>query len=226
MVTVEQQREVWHPETIEGPRVRLRHHRLSDLPEVRRWYRDPELARLTRYSLRPMSDGEIDRFFHGRLMSPESVAYAIETRDTRRLIGLTTFSNLDPDNGTVLFHISIGEPDAWGSGYGTEATELMLWLAFDRIGLHRVALSVFAFNERAIRSYEKAGFKVEGRDREAIVRDGARWDELRMGIIAREWQAHEDEAEGLEGGADVPGAEVPETEAQDPGAESPEAEAR
>jgi RimJ/RimL family protein N-acetyltransferase len=191
MVTVEQQREVWHPDTIEGPRVTLRHHQLGDLPDIRRWYSDPEMARLTRYSLRPMSDGEIDRFFHGRLMSPESVAYAIDTRDTGRLIGLTTFSNLDPDNSSVLFHISIGEPDARGSGYGTEATELMLWLAFERIGLHRVALSVFAFNKRAIHSYQKVGFKIEGRDREAIVRDGNRWDELRMGILAAEWRARQ-----------------------------------
>ena len=192
MVTVEEQREVWNPPAIEGGQVVLRHHRSSDLAAVRRWYRDPELARLTRYSLRPMSDDEIDRFFHGRLMSSESVAYAIDVRETGRLIGLTTFSNLDPENSSVMFHITIGEADAWGHGYGTEATELMLWLAFERIGLHRVALSVFGFNERAIRSYEKAGFRIEGRDRQAIVRDGQRWDELSMGILAPEWQARRD----------------------------------
>ena len=189
MVTVEQPRDVWNPPLIEGQRVILRRHRSDDLPVVRRWYRDPELARLTRYALRPMSDDEIDRFFHGRLMSPESVAYAIDLRGSGRLIGLTTFSNLDPDNGSVLFHISIGEADAWGYGYGSEATELMLWLAFERIGLHRVGLSVFSFNERVIRAYEKAGFQVEGREREAIVRDGHRWDELTMGVLAPEWQA-------------------------------------
>lgn len=166
----------------------LRHHRPDDLPHVRRWYRDPELARLTRYTVKPMTDEEIDRFFHGRLMSPESVAYAIDVRETGRLIGLTTFSNLDPDNGSVLFHISIGEPDAWGRGYGTEATRLMLQLAFERIGLHRVALSVFSFNERAIRSYQKAGFRLEGRAREAIVRDGQRFDELSMAVLAAEWR--------------------------------------
>lgn len=189
MVTTDQPRDVWKPPSIEGSHVVLRHHRLDDLPHIRRWYRDLELARLTRYSLQPMNDEEIDRFFHGRLMSPESVAYAIEVRDTGRLIGLTTFSNLDPDNGSVLFHISIGEPDTWGRGYGTEATELMLQLAFERIGLHRVGLSVFSFNERAIRSYRKAGFRLEGRAREAILRGGERFDELTMGILAPEWLA-------------------------------------
>jgi RimJ/RimL family protein N-acetyltransferase len=189
MVTVDRLREVWNPARIEGERVVLRHHRPEDLPIVRRWYRDPELARLTRYSLTPMTDDEIDRFFHGRLLSPGSVAYAIDIRESGRLIGLTTFSNLDPDNGSVLFHISLGEHDTWGQGYGTEATRLMLGLAFDVIGLHRVSLSVFSFNERAIRSYEKAGFRLEGRAREAILRDGQRRDELTMAILAPEWRA-------------------------------------
>jgi RimJ/RimL family protein N-acetyltransferase len=193
MVTVEQQRQTWHPATIDGSRVQLRHHRYEDLADVRRWYRDPELARLTRYSLRPMSDDEIDRFFHGRLMSPEQLAYAIAIRETGRLVGSTTFSNLDPDNGSARFHISIGESDVLGTGYGTEATELMLRLAFERIGLHRVALSVFDFNSRAIRSYEKVGFTIEGRHREAIARDGQRWDELTMGVLAAEWQARQDD---------------------------------
>ncbi|HKZ92525.1 MAG TPA: GNAT family protein [Candidatus Limnocylindrales bacterium] len=189
MVTLDQPRDVWNPPSIEGPRVVLRYHRLDDLPHVRRWYRDPELARLTRYSLQPMTDDEVDRFFHGRLMSPETVAYAIDLRDSGRLIGLTTFSHLDPDNGSVIFHISIGEPDAWNQGFGTEATGLMLQLAFERIGLHRVGLSVFSFNERAIRSYQKAGFRLEGRAREAIARDGERFDELTMGILAPDWRA-------------------------------------
>lgn len=189
MVSVEKGRDVWNPPSIEGRLVVLRRHRPEDLATLRRWYRDPELARLTRYSLRPMGDEEIERFFMSRLLSPEAVAYAIDVRETGRLIGLTTFSNLDPANGTVLFHISIGEADAWGQGYGTEAARLMLWLAFERIGLHRVGLTVFSFNERAIRSYEKAGFRVEGREREAIIRDGRRWDELTMGILATEWQA-------------------------------------
>ncbi len=193
MVTVEEQRQVWHPATIGGERVLLRHHRPEDLADIRSWYRDPELARLTRHSLRTMSVEEIDRFFHTRLMSPEQVGYAIVVRESGRLIGSTTFSNLDPDNGSVLFHISIGASGLWGEGYGTEATELMLWLAFERIGLHRVGLSVFGFNTRAIRSYQKAGFTLEGRHREAILRDGGRWDELTMGILASEWQARQED---------------------------------
>ncbi len=177
----------WNPPVLGGHLVTLRRHRPENLPTISRWYRDPELTRLTRYSTRPMPQEEVDRFFQARLLAPSSVAYGIHESITDRLIGLTTFSSLDGDNGSVLFHITIGEHDAWGRGFGTEATRLMLWLAFERMGLHRVGLSVFAFNERAIRSYRKAGFTEEGRLRSAIARDDRWWDEVLMGILRDEW---------------------------------------
>jgi RimJ/RimL family protein N-acetyltransferase len=107
---------------------------------------------------------------------------------------VTTFSALDVDNGSALFHITIGERDAWGKGYGTDAAHLMVGHAFKGLGLHRVALSVFSFNERAIRSYEKVGFRVEGRLREAIWRDGQYWDEVQMGVLREEWLRREEAA--------------------------------
>jgi RimJ/RimL family protein N-acetyltransferase len=180
-------RDDWHPPTLEGRQVILRRHRSDDLVAIRRWYSDPEIGRLTRYQQLPMTDIEIERFFKSRLLSPDALAYAIVEREITRLVGFTTFSALDPDNGSVLFHITIGERDAWGRGLGTEATELMLEHAFGRLGLHRVGLSVFEFNERAIRAYEKAGFREEGRSREAILREGRYWDELQMGILRDEW---------------------------------------
>jgi RimJ/RimL family protein N-acetyltransferase len=183
------ERDSWNPPVLSGRLVTLRRHRPENLGAISRWYRDPELSRLTRYSMRPMPQEEIDRFFATRLLAGGSVAYGIHERGTERLIGLTTFSSLDADNGSVLFHITIGERDAWGHGFGTEAAELMLWLAFERMGLHRVGLSVFAFNERAIRSYRKAGFVEEGRLRSAIARDSRYWDEVLMGILRDEWLA-------------------------------------
>lgn len=182
-------RDQWHPPALEGRLVTLRRHRPENLGPVLRWYRDPELARLTRYQTRPMPVAEVEHYFSARLLAPDALAYAIHERPGDRLVGITTFSALDPDNGSALFHITIGERDAWGHGLGTEATALMLAHGFERLGLHRVSLSVFAFNERAIRAYEKAGFSIEGRLREAIWRDGRYWDELVMGILVDEWRA-------------------------------------
>lgn len=182
-------RDYWHPPLIRGQKVVLRRPRADDLPHVRRWYVDPELARLTRYQTRPMSDSEIELFFRSRLLAPDALAYAILELPSQRLVGFTTFSGLDADNGSVLYHITIGEREAWNRGLGTETTALMLGHAFERLGLHRVGLTVFEFNERAIRAYEKAGFRIEGRLREAVRRDGRFWDEITMGVLEHEWHA-------------------------------------
>jgi RimJ/RimL family protein N-acetyltransferase len=182
-------RDLWHPPQIEGHVVALRRPIQGDLPSVVRWYRDPEVARLTRYQERQMNQAEIQRFFEVRMLAPDALAYCIVEVSTGRLIGFTTFSALDGDNGSVMFHITIGERDAWGRGLGTEATQLMLQHAFERLGLHRVGLAVFSYNTRAIRAYEKAGFRVEGRLREAIQRKGEYFDEVQMGILAGEWFA-------------------------------------
>jgi RimJ/RimL family protein N-acetyltransferase len=136
-----------------------------------------------------MRPDEIERFFMMRALGPDTLAMGIHIRASGRLIGSCAFSQLDGDNGSVLFHITIGEHDAWGHGYGGEATELMVEHAFGSLGLHRVSLSVFAFNERAIRSYQRVGFEIEGRAREAIWRDGRWWDEIHMSVLEPEWRA-------------------------------------
>jgi RimJ/RimL family protein N-acetyltransferase len=174
-----------------GPTVVLRRHRPENLAAFQRWYRDPEVSRLTRYRTEPMSADEVERYFRARVMGGETLSYGIHLAEGDRLVGSATFSQLDVDNGSVTYHITIGERDCWGRGYGTEATELMLELAFERLGLHRVALAVFEFNRRAIRSYEKAGFRIEGRLRDAIWRNGRHWDEISMSILESEWRAHE-----------------------------------
>lgn len=168
----------------------LRRHVPENLDAFRRWYRDPDVARLARYQDGPMAIEEIDRFFGARALGPESMTVAIHVRATDRLIGTCALSQMDGDNGSALFHITIGEKDAWGRGYGTEATRLMIDHAFGALGLHRVALSVFEFNERAIRSYVSCGFVTEGRARQAIWRDGRWWDELQMSMLETDWQQH------------------------------------
>jgi RimJ/RimL family protein N-acetyltransferase len=173
----------WFPERLVGSRVVLRRHVPDNLAAFRTWYADPEIARLARYQQAPMRPEEIERFFTARVIGPEAMAMAIHEASTDRLIGTCAFSQLDGDNGSALYHITIGEKDAWGHGYGTDATQLMLDHAFGTMGLHRIALYVFEFNERAIRTYQRCGFVVEGRSRESIFRDGRWWDELAMSVL-------------------------------------------
>jgi len=206
-------RRTWFPEVLTGDGVVLRRHVPSNLRAFQRWYTDPEVVRLTRYQDSPMRPDEIERFFAARALGSDSLAMAIHRRDDDRLIGTCALSQLDADNGSALFHITIGEKDAWGHGFGTEATRLMIDHAFGGLGLHRVGLTVFAFNERAIRSYRSVGFVVEGRAREAIWREGRWWDEISMSILDGDWQA-------MPRATRAPGSEA-EVQAGEPAAAAP-----
>ena len=177
----------WFPDVLIGTHVVLRRHVSDNLAAFQRWYSDAEVSRLTRYQDGPMRPEEIERFFVARALGAEALSLAVHVRETDRLIGTCALSQLDSDNGSALYHITIGEKDTWGRGYGTEATRLMLDHAFGTLNLHRIGLTVFEFNERAIRSYRSCGFVVEGRAREAIWRDGRWWDELSMSVLHSDW---------------------------------------
>ncbi len=202
----------WFPESLPGDLVVLRRHAPTNLKAFQRWYADPAVVRLTRYQDSPMRPDEIERFFAARALGADSLAMAIHVRADDRLIGTCALSQLDADNGSALFHITIGEQDAWGHGYGTEATRLMMDHAFGGLGLHRVGLTVFSFNDRALRSYRSVGFVVEGRAREAIWREGRWWDEISMSLLDSDWKklrrrrASADEADAA-AEAEIPGPE-------------------
>jgi RimJ/RimL family protein N-acetyltransferase len=198
----------WFPESISGSQVVLRRHVPENLTAFRRWYADREIARLARYQETPMRTEEIERFFTARVVGPEALAMAVHLRATDRLIGTCAFSQLDADNGSALYHITIGESDAWGKGYGTEATQLMLDHAFGAMGLHRIALFVFEFNERAVRAYKRCGFVIEGRARESIWRDGRWWDELAMSVLESDWRKRRAAAEAEAGAASAVGPDA------------------
>jgi RimJ/RimL family protein N-acetyltransferase len=89
--------------------------------------------------------------------------------------------------------IGLGEREFWGKGYGTDAMRIILRYAFTELNLHRVTLNVFEYNPRGVRSYEKAGFVLEGRQRGVLLREGRRWDEIYMGILREDWLKQQQE---------------------------------
>ena len=121
--------------------------------------------------------------------------FTIRTCDEDRLVGDISLEIVNWIHGEAFVGIGIGDRQDWGKGYGTEAMQLLLRYAFHELNLHRVTLNVFDYNLRAIRSYEKAGFRIEGRVRQIMRRDGERHDFVYMGILDSEWEAqHETSA--------------------------------
>lgn len=121
--------------------------------------------------------------------NPRAVNLRIRTLAEDKLIGFVVLHSIEWNNQTALLAIGIGEADYRGKGYGSDTLRLILRYAFRELNLYRVGLSVFAYNERAIRAYERVGFIHEGRIRGFAYRDGQRHDELIMGILHDEWRA-------------------------------------
>ena len=99
------------------------------------------------------------------------------------LIGNISLMNVNLISRKATLGIFIGDEENRSKGYGTEAMKLLVDYVFNILGLHNIDLNVFAFNEQAIRAYEKVGFKEYGRRHESYFLDGKFYDEISMEII-------------------------------------------
>jgi RimJ/RimL family protein N-acetyltransferase len=170
---------------IRGAKTRLRTLERDDLPHFVRWINDPETRRfmVVRY---PLSLVEEESWWEGFLDRKNDHIFAIEARDGT-YIGNIGLHSLDWENRRAQLGIIIGEKAYWGKGYGSDAIEAMLGWAFSYLNLNRISLSVYAYNERAIRCYRKCGFQHEGTMRQARYSDGQYYDELVMGILREDF---------------------------------------
>jgi RimJ/RimL family protein N-acetyltransferase len=120
-------------------------------------------------------------------ISPASYFFSIRALAEDNLLGELNLDVVNWSGRDAFVGLGIGEPEYWSRGYGTDAMNVLLRFAFTEINLRRVSLTVFEYNPRAIRSYEKAGFRHEGHLRDLLHREGRRWNELYMGILREEW---------------------------------------
>lgn len=172
---------------LSGEQVILRRFTPDDLEVVLAGVNDPQGARLTG------THGTFDRdqiaAYIQRNLRPEAdrAAFIFADIDTQRAIGEVVINEMDSDNHSANIRIAIFDPADWGRGYGTDAMRLMVTYGFETLHLHRIELGVYAFNPRAIRAYEKAGFRREGVRREALYWEGEYHDMIIMSVLEQEW---------------------------------------
>jgi RimJ/RimL family protein N-acetyltransferase len=158
----------------------------EDAPVLARWNQDLE------FTARMGSPGEAhslemrqEFYDKNARMRADSVEFAVLLLATGQLIGFGGLFDISPAMTATLF-VGIGERDHWGQGLGTEATRLLCEYGFFFRSLHSVKVEVNGYNRRAIRVYERLGFKLVGRLRDAIMMNGIRYDQVIMDLLRHE----------------------------------------
>lgn len=168
----------------------------DDSPEVlakafAKWDRDTEQHRLADSDPAQLwSEKKLKEFIEKRSKNrSQSFRFSIRTLANDKLIGGAGLWINSWTHADTWLGISIGDRDYWGKGCGTDAMRLIVQYGFLELNLRRISLGLHAYNERALKTYQKIGFQLEGRIRGEGFRDGVRYDSLWMGILREEWLA-------------------------------------
>ncbi|MEV1050845.1 GNAT family protein [Streptomyces sp. NPDC059017] len=176
--------------TLTGTKVVLRPLTEEDAPTMAAILGDTEVLLLTGSAgTPPFPDERLRSWYATRGDQPDRLDLGVVDRDSGELVGEAVLNNWDERNGSCNFRILIG-PRGRDRGLGTEAVRLVTGYGFERLGLNRISLSVYDFNPRARRAYEKAGFVAEGTEREVLRHEDGWVDATNMSVLAREWAVH------------------------------------
>jgi len=153
------------------------------------WLSDPDVAiPLGDEAYYVYSAGKVREEISG-IISRQEPVFTIVDLMTDEPIGRGLLFGVNAIDGTAQLGLFIGKKELWDQGFGVEAVRLLLDYGFNLLNLHAIMLGTYAFNRRAQRCYEKAGFRVIGRRRQARLLGGVRHDAILMDILASEFES-------------------------------------
>jgi RimJ/RimL family protein N-acetyltransferase len=171
---------------MKGTHVGLTLMRADDVPTIARWNQD--LA----FTARIGTPGEAhtiemreDFYKQNSRVRGDGAEFSVVELGSERLVGFGGLFDISRALVANMF-VGIGEPDARGKGFGSEACRLLCEYGFFFRNLHSIKVEVHAYNHTAIRVYERLGFKLVGCLRGANLLNGRRYDEVIMDLLREE----------------------------------------
>jgi RimJ/RimL family protein N-acetyltransferase len=152
-------------------------------PQVWRSLQDDDIRRLTG-TRTVFTQDQVRQALQTWPGQDDRADWAIVRAEDSSYLGEVVLNQLDRDNASMNYRIALRGSDVVGQGYGTEAGDAVINFGLGVLGLHRISLGVYAFNERAFNSYRKLGFEIEGRLRQALYWDDMWYDEIVMARLA------------------------------------------
>ncbi|MBY0405367.1 MAG: GNAT family N-acetyltransferase [Cyanobacteria bacterium] len=163
----------------------LREWEPGDLKQYNEWQNDPDVVDYLGRTYGFISTAVDEMYYQQYIKSREkNVRLAIVLKENDRYIGNVQLTNIHRTNQSAEFSIMIGPPQFRAKGIGSQATRLILHHGFHNLNLHRIYLNALEENEVAIKTYQKVGFQIEGKRREALFKNGRYVNLIDMSILA------------------------------------------
>jgi RimJ/RimL family protein N-acetyltransferase len=175
------------PKKLVGENIYLGPVAKKDISILVKWMNDLDVIKFTCQASRMHTAETAKRFLEEALTSQTTYYFGIYTR-RGVLIGGCDLRDVNHIQRKATLGIIIGEPKYWNKGYGTEAVTLLLDYGFNVLNLNNIMLAVFDYNPRGIRCYEKAGFRLIGKRRQARFFGGKYYNEVFMDVLADEFK--------------------------------------
>ncbi|MEY8739446.1 GNAT family N-acetyltransferase [Paenibacillus tundrae] len=175
------------PRLLESERVYLRPFEQSDVDTYFPGLFNSEARRLTG-TQNSFTRAQAERYVENTAQDDSRLMLLIALQETDQVIGDIVLMDMHSKNRSAHLRIAIDNAKHQGKGYGSEAMLLMLDYGFGICNLHRIELEVYAFNERAIRTYEKLGFLREGISRDVLFYNHQYHDAIRMSMLEDEYR--------------------------------------
>lgn len=169
---------------------KLRELNKADIPTINKWRNDHELISFLGAPFRYINLDVDYKWYDDYLNNRHNTLRCsiVEKANTDEVLGLISLTNINTINRSAVLHIMIGNKENQGKGIGSFAVNKVLRHAFENINLNRIELSVLENNRRAIKLYEKHGFKKEGIKKEATYKDGKFLNMVIMGILSADFK--------------------------------------
>ncbi|WP_456271021.1 GNAT family N-acetyltransferase [Bacillus sp. AK031] len=171
---------------LEGTAVYLRPFQKEDYRLISKALSYPEIRKLTGLQ-KFLTAQKIEKAYDAFALDDTRIDLVIALQDTDEPVGDLALNEIDHLNRNANIRIALHDPGFFGKGYGTQALKLILEHGFMTLNLYRIGLCVYSYNSRAIKSYEKLGFKQEGVLRSELFYDGEFHDNIIMGVLRDEF---------------------------------------
>ncbi|MDB5042079.1 MAG: GCN5-related N-acetyltransferase [Candidatus Eremiobacteraeota bacterium] len=173
------------PMLLRGRLVRLRAIESSDFETWRSWINRPDVMEgMDRAVIATAAQHK--RYVETAVADDRAVFLAVETLEAERLSGIVWLWDVDHRHRRAEVRIVIGDPEARGRGFGTDALEALATYAFGTLRLRKLYAYIHASNEASRRAFERAGFALEVTLEREAYRNGCETDVHRMRRFADE----------------------------------------